>query len=90
MALAFIMWPWLSGKSINPFKLSPLESEAFFYVQRFPGGLVFQAHKLCVSLNSRLVSNKEEKKKIRFQHSQGSDIQGYLAYKKPPPRRTLQ
>ena len=24
------------------------------------GGLVFKAHRLCVSLNSRLVSNKEE------------------------------
>jgi len=24
------------------------------------GGLVFKAHRLCISLNSRLVSNKEE------------------------------
>jgi len=31
-------------------------------VQRFRGGLVFKAHRLCVSLNSRLGSNKEEKK----------------------------
>ena len=29
-------------------------------VQRFRGGLVFSAHRLCVSLNSRLESNKEE------------------------------
>jgi len=29
-------------------------------VQRFRGGLVFKAHGLCVSLNSRLESNKEE------------------------------
>ena len=29
-------------------------------VQRFRGGLVFKAHTLCVSLNSRLQSNKEE------------------------------
>jgi len=28
-------------------------------VQRFRGGLVFKAHRLCVSLNSRLESNKE-------------------------------
>ena len=28
-------------------------------VQRLRGGLVFQAHRLCVSLNSRLESNKE-------------------------------
>ena len=31
-------------------------------VQRFRGGLVFKAHRLCVSPNSRLESNKEEKK----------------------------
>jgi len=30
------------------------------YVQRFRGGLVFEAHRLCVSLDSRLESNKEE------------------------------
>ena len=29
-------------------------------VQRFRGGLVFKAHGLCESLNSRLESNKEE------------------------------
>jgi len=29
-------------------------------VQRFRGGLVFKAHRLCVSLNSWLESNKEE------------------------------
>jgi len=31
-------------------------------VQRFRGGLVFKAHRLCASLNSRLESNKEEEK----------------------------
>jgi len=30
------------------------------HVQRFRGGLVFKAHRLRVSLNSRLESNKEE------------------------------
>jgi len=29
-------------------------------VKWFRGGLVFKAHRLCVSLNSRLESNKEE------------------------------
>jgi len=29
-------------------------------VRRFRGGLAFKAHRLCVSLNSRLESNKEE------------------------------
>ena len=29
-------------------------------VQRFRGGLLFKAHSLCVSLNSKLESNKEE------------------------------
>ena len=33
-------------------------------VQRFRGGLVFEAHRLCVSLNSRLEINKEEKKSL--------------------------
>ena len=32
-------------------------------VQRFRGGHVFKAHRRCVSLNSRLESNKEEEKK---------------------------
>ena len=31
-------------------------------VQRFRGGLVFKAHRLCASLNSRLESNKEKKR----------------------------
>ena len=31
-------------------------------MKRFRGGLVFKAHRLCVSLNSRLESNKEEEK----------------------------
>jgi len=31
-------------------------------VQRFRGGLVFKAQRLCVSLNCRLESNKEEEK----------------------------
>jgi len=35
-------------------------------VQRFRGGLVFKAHRLCVSLNSRLESNKEEEETGRF------------------------
>jgi len=29
-------------------------------LERFRGGLVFKAHRLCVSLNSRLESNTEE------------------------------
>ena len=29
-------------------------------MQQFRGGLVFEAHRLCVSLNSRLESNTEE------------------------------
>jgi len=32
-------------------------------VQRFQGGLVFKAQRLCVSLNSRLESNSKKKKK---------------------------
>ena len=32
-------------------------------MQRFRGGLVFKAHRLCASLNSRLASNKEEEER---------------------------
>ena len=39
---------------------------------RFRGGLVFKAHRLCVSLNSRLESNKEEKKKVETLHESKS------------------
>ena len=35
-------------------------------MQRFRGGLVFRAHRLCVSLNSRLESNKEEGLGFKF------------------------
>ena len=31
-------------------------------MQRFRGGLVFKAHRLCVTLNTRLERNKEEEK----------------------------
>jgi len=41
-------------------------------VQRFRCGLVFKAHRLCVSLNSRLESNEEE---------EGATGQGWLARK---------
>ena len=33
-------------------------------VKWFRGGLVFKAHRLCVSLNSRLASNKEEEERV--------------------------
>ena len=46
-------------------------------MQRFRGGLVFKAHRLCVSLNSRLESNKEEERVHRvaaLAQSRGRDI----------------
>jgi len=43
---------------------SPLKPHtAIINVQRFRGGLVFKAHRLCVSLNSRLESDKEEERR---------------------------
>jgi len=46
---------------VKPCKVFPLCSEAVpANVQRFRGRLVCKAHRLCVSLNSRLESNKEE------------------------------
>ena len=35
-------------------------------VRRFRGGLVFKAHRLCVSLNSRLQGNQEEEEDSSF------------------------
>ena len=49
--------------------MRPLEEDSqvlHINVQRFRGGLVFKAHRLCVSLNSRLESNKEEEQFLRF------------------------
>ena len=41
--------------------VTPAQGGACQVVQRSRGGLVFKAHGLCLSLNSRLESNKEEK-----------------------------
>ena len=38
-------------------------------MQRFRGGLVFKAHRLCVSLNFRLESNKAEEEEGRVQQT---------------------
>ena len=47
-------------------------------VQRFRGGIVFKAHRLCVSLNSWLESNKEKEEK-HLLHSAGEVSQKRLA-----------
>jgi len=49
---------WLTSPS-SRFHLSRCPAN----MQRFRGGLVFKAHRLCVSLNSRLESNKEEEER---------------------------
>jgi len=46
-------------------RLLRLVAGAWVNVHRFRDGLVFKAHRLCVSLNSRLESNKEKTKKVR-------------------------
>jgi len=43
-------------------------------VQRFRGGLVFKAHRLCVSLNSRLETKKEEEKNCEDDQGSGLDV----------------
>ena len=47
-------------------KLSIQEQAQELYrnVQRFRGRLIFKAHIICVSLNSRIASNKEEEERI--------------------------
>ena len=62
--------------------------------------LVFEAHRLFVSLNLRIkdllgpVTRVKKKKKKKMHRPYGRqyrrDIGGYLAHKKHPPRRTLQ
>ena len=47
----------------QPAGLPPKLQLPYPNVQRFRGGLVFKAHRLCVPLNSRLESNNEEEKK---------------------------
>ena len=60
-------------------------------VQRFRGGLVYQAHRLCVSLNARLERNEEEKNKTELMLAAGTAeaaVERYLAHKKQrPPRK---
>ena len=41
-----------------------VEQQLYRNVQRFLCGHVFKTHRLCVSLNSRLESNREEKKVV--------------------------
>ena len=59
-------------------------------VKRFREGLVFEAHRLFVSLNCRLESNKEEEEGVRpregsaldFQHLVTFEIEGRLSISK--------
>ena len=47
--------------------------------QRFRGGLVVKAHRLCVSLNSRLESNeetKEKKESVAASGRGGNNVEG--------------
>ena len=51
-------------------------------MQRFPGGLVFKARRLCASLNSRLESNKDEEDGARTRLAGG----GVPGERRPEPR----
>jgi len=74
-------WPWLEPfsvrKSLKPCKLFPPGQAR--NVQRFRGGLVFKAHRLCVSLNSRLESNKEEREGLApsLSERRGNNLTGF-------------
>ena len=58
---------WGRGSALNPKPQIPagLNDDG-----RFRGGLVFKAHRLCVSLSSRLESNKEKKGDVEEAHAQ--------------------
>ena len=52
------------GERHGPVREQEPDTTQRFTNQRFRGGLVFKALILCVSLNSRLESNKEEREKL--------------------------
>ena len=63
-------------ESLNP---KPRTQLSHRNVQRFRSGLVFKAHRLCVSLNSRLKSNEEEEETVigrPFASGQGATRMG--------------
>ena len=45
-------------------------------MKRFRGGLVFKAHRLCESLNSRLEGNKEEAKHLLIEGAVARGVGG--------------
>jgi len=49
-------------------------------VKRFRGGLVFKAHRRCVSLDTRRESNKEEKEYEGFWELLDEDVYGGIPY----------
>ena len=55
-----------AGAEATPSRLcaTPAQARSDQTMQRFRGWLVFKAHRLCVSLNSRLESNKEQEGQI--------------------------
>ena len=65
-------------------------------VRRFRGGLAFKAHRLCVSLNSRLESTKEEEERVSERVApipQRGDFTSYrgtsLIRNRPPHRNAI-
>ena len=64
-------------------------------MQRFRGGLVFKAHRLCASLNSRLESNEEEEEgtlntsENRFAKLIGQEEDGGIKSLRVLPREVL-
>jgi len=66
------------------------------HLQRFRGGLVFKAHRFLyhLTLGLRVIKKKVCRRLLLryvLAHSTSrSSVQDYLAYKKPPPRRTTQ
>ena len=57
-------------------------------MKRFRGGLVFKAHKLCVSLNSRLESNKE-RENLRHSHVPHGGVRPFHQKSTCPKQLTL-
>ena len=63
----YVSVPFLFTGSLRFDTKSTLQAQLLHRnVQRFRGGLVVKAHRLCVSLNSRLESNKEGEESDRY------------------------
>ena len=75
--VSFMAYLMLNGMLTDPLGV---DQQLYMTVQKFRGGLVFKAHRLCASHNSRLESNKEEEKIARLESNEEERrVEGFTA-----------